>query len=49
MRLRPDSPEPRFLMADALDVIGEQTFNAPARNYTLSSANRIRAEAEDLE
>lgn len=44
IRLRPDDPEPKLLMADALDVIGERTFNAPARNYTLSSANRFRRE-----
>ena len=44
IRLRPDDPEPKLLMADALDIIGERTFNAPARNYTLSSANRFRRE-----
>ncbi len=48
-RLRPDDPEPKLLMADALDIIGERTFNAPARNYTLSSANRFRAQAANLE
>ena len=32
-------------LADALDIIGERTFNAPARNYTLSSANRYRQQA----
>jgi alkyl sulfatase BDS1-like metallo-beta-lactamase superfamily hydrolase len=45
IRLRPDDPEPKLLMADALAVIGEHTFNAPARNYTLSSANRYRRQA----
>jgi hypothetical protein len=35
-------------MADALSVIAEQTFNAPARNYTFSSANRARKMAESL-
>ena len=45
IRLRPDDPAPKLLMADALDIIGERTFNAPARNYTLSSANRYRAQA----
>lgn len=49
IRLRPDDPAPKLLMADALEIIGERTFNAPARNYTLSSANRIRAEAAELE
>ena len=45
IRLRPDDPEPKLLMADALDIIAERTFNAPARNYTLSSANRFRRES----
>ena len=49
IRLRPNDPEPMLLMADALDTIGERTFNAPARNYTLSSANRYRARAEQLQ
>jgi uncharacterized sulfatase len=49
IRLRPDDPAPLLLMADALDIIGERTFNAPARNYTLSSANRLRAQAADIE
>lgn len=48
-RLRPDDPEPLLLMADALEIIAERTFNAPARNYTFSSANRYRAQAMDLE
>ena len=45
IRLRPDDRAPKLLMADALDIIGERTFNAPARSYTLSSANRYRAQA----
>ena len=45
IRLRPNDPEPKLLMADALDIIGERTFNTPARNYTLSSANRYRRQA----
>ena len=49
IRLRPDDPAPKLLMADALDIIGERTFNAPARNYTLSSANRYRAQATPSE
>jgi uncharacterized sulfatase len=49
IRLRPDDPAPMLLMADALDIIGQRTFNAPARNYTLSSANRFRAQAASLE
>ena len=49
IRLRPDDPAPKLLMADALDIIGERTFNAPARNYTLSSANRYRRAASGNE
>ena len=45
IRLRPGSSEAKLMMADALEVIGERTFNAPARNYTLSSANRYRRQA----
>ena len=45
IRLRPEDPEPKLLMADALAVIGERTFNAPARNYTISSSNRYRRQA----
>ena len=47
IRLRPDDPAPKLLMADSLDTIGERTFNAPARNYTISSANRYRRQAND--
>ncbi len=32
-------------MADALAVIGERTFNGPARNYTISPTNRYRNQA----
>ena len=49
IRLRPNDPEPKLLMADALAVIGERTFNAPARNYTLSSSNRFRQQATSTE
>jgi alkyl sulfatase BDS1-like metallo-beta-lactamase superfamily hydrolase len=45
MRLRPEDPEPKLLLADALAIIGERTFNAPARNYTLSYSNLLRAQA----
>jgi hypothetical protein len=45
MRLRPEDPEPKLLLADALAMIGERTFNAPARNYTLSYSNLLRAQA----
>ncbi len=49
IRLNPDDPAPKLLMADALTVIGERTLNAPARNYTLSSANRYRRQATEGE
>lgn len=47
MRLRPEDPASKLLLADALEVIGERTFNAPARNYTLSYSNLLRAQAMD--
>ena len=46
IRLRPEDPEPKLLMADALAIVGERTFNAPARNYTISYSNRLRRQAE---
>ncbi len=47
IRVRPDDGEAKLLMADALAIIGEQTFNAPVRNYTLSSSNQYRLEATE--
>jgi alkyl sulfatase BDS1-like metallo-beta-lactamase superfamily hydrolase len=47
VRLRPDDPAPMLLMADALAIIGERTFNAPARNYTLAYSNRLRRQASE--
>jgi uncharacterized sulfatase len=47
IRLRPEDPEPKLLMADALAIIGEQTFNAPMRNYTLAYSNRLRRQARN--
>lgn len=49
MRLQPASKEPRLLLADALDTIGERTFNTTARNYTLAYAERLRRQAEGKE
>ena len=46
IRLRPGDSDAKLLMADALAIVGERTFNAPARNYTISSSNRYRREAE---
>ncbi len=45
IRLRPAARDAKLLMADALTVVAERTFNAPVRNYTLSSANRYRRQA----
>ncbi|MCB9384757.1 MAG: alkyl/aryl-sulfatase [Bryobacterales bacterium] len=45
MRLRPDNPAPKLLLADALAILGERTFNAPARNYTLAYSNWLRRQA----
>jgi len=44
MRLRPEDPVPKVLMANALAIVGERTFNVPARNYTLSYSNHLRAQ-----
>jgi len=46
-RLRPDNRGAKRLVGEALMILGEQTLNAPMRNYTLSSANRYLAEAEE--
>ena len=40
-RLRSDKREAKRLMGKALAVIGERTFNAPMRNYTISYSNRL--------
>lgn len=47
IRLRPDNKGAKRLMGEALMILGERTFNAPMRNYTISSANRYLAEAEE--
>ena len=49
IRLCPDDRDAKLLMADALAIIGERTFNGPVRNYTLSSSNRYRRQAEQGE
>ena len=46
LALEADNQEFNLLMADALAIIGEATFNAPARNFTLSSSNRYRNKAD---
>ena len=47
-KLRPESAEAFQLLGDALAVVAEQTFNAPARNYTFSSSNRFLQRAAEL-
>ncbi|MBT6530010.1 MAG: sel1 repeat family protein [Betaproteobacteria bacterium] len=37
-----------YANGDALAIIAERTFNAPARNYTFSSSNRYLKNAADL-
>lgn len=46
--LQPDSADAWNALADALTAVAEQTFNVPARNYTFSSANRARAQANSI-
>ena len=46
IRLRPEDRDAKLLMADALAIVGERTFNGPVRNYTISSSNRYRREAD---
>ena len=47
IRLRPEDRDAKLLMADALAIVGERTFNGPVRNYTLSTSNRYRKQAQD--
>jgi hypothetical protein len=47
IRLRSADKKAKRLMGEALAIIGERTFNAPMRNYTISSSNRYLAEAEE--
>jgi len=46
IRLSPDDRDAKLMMADALAIVGERTFNGPARNYTISSSNRYRNQAK---
>ena len=47
IRLRPEDRDAKLLMADALAIVGERTFNGPVRNYTLSTSNRYRKQAQE--
>ena len=45
IRLRPEDKNAKRLMGEALAIVGESTFNAPMRNYTISTSNRLLSEA----
>jgi alkyl sulfatase BDS1-like metallo-beta-lactamase superfamily hydrolase len=45
IRLRPKDKNAKRLMGEALAIVGESTFNAPMRNYTISTSNRLLGEA----
>jgi uncharacterized sulfatase len=45
IRLRPEDKNAKRLMGEALAIVGESTFNAPMRNYTISTSNRLLGEA----
>ena len=47
IRLQPQNKGAKRLIGEALAIIGERTFNAPMRNYTISASNRYLAEAEE--
>ena len=47
-KLEPENYKPWLALAQALSVIAERTLNAPARNYTQSSANQARIKGEEI-
>ena len=47
--LQPDDPEAWQLLGESLAIVGEETFNTPTRNYTLSSSNRYLQRAAQLQ
>lgn len=47
-KLQPENADAFQLLGEALAVIAERTFNAPARNYTFSSSNRFLRRAANL-
>ena len=47
IRLQPQNKGAKRLIGEALAIIGERTFNAPIRNYTISTSNRYLAEAKE--
>ncbi len=46
--LHPESAQGWQIMGEALQIIAEQTFNAPTRNYTLSASNRYLLRAKEV-
>ena len=46
-KLQPGSADAYQLLGEALAIVAERTFNAPARNYTFSSSNRYLKKAAD--
>lgn len=46
--LHPDNAQAWQIMGEAFAILGEQTFNAPTRNYTISSSNRFLEKANEL-
>ena len=47
-KLQPKNADAFQLLGEALAIIAERTFNAPARNYTFSSSNRFLEHADAL-
>ena len=47
-KLQPENADAYQLLGEALAVVAERTFNAPARNYTFSSSNRYLRKALEL-
>jgi uncharacterized sulfatase len=47
-KLKPENADAYQLLGEALAIIAERTFNAPARNYTFSSSNRYLKKSAEL-
>jgi len=47
-KLQPENTNAYQVLGDALAIVAERTFNAPARNYTFSSSNRYLKKAAEL-
>ena len=46
--LHPESAQGWQIMGEALQIIAEQSFNAPTRNYTMSASNRYLQRAKEV-